>query len=62
LKNKDTFAKTQQIIQTIKLFSKSIDNNENDKINTRKAFDHIMEQISSSVKDDITSADLNISK
>jgi hypothetical protein len=62
LKDKDVFVKTQQVIQTIKLLSKSIEEDENDTIKTRKAFDYIMDQISSSVKDDAISADLNISK
>jgi hypothetical protein len=62
LKNKETFAKTQQIIQTTKLLSDSIEKDSNNTSKAIKAFDHIMKQISSSIKDDTTSADLNISK
>jgi hypothetical protein len=62
LKDKKVFAKTQQIVQTIKLLSKSIQSDESDTANNNKAFNHIMKQMALSVKDDTTSADLNVSK
>jgi len=62
LKDKKVFAKAQQIVQTMKLLSKSIQSDESDTANNSKAFDHIMKQIALSVKEDTTSADLNVSK
>lgn len=61
LKDKEVFAKAQQIVQTIKLLSKSIQSDESDTIKTKKSFNHIMNQIALSVKEDTISADLNIS-
>jgi hypothetical protein len=62
LKSKETFVKTQQIMQTIKLLSNSIEKDSNNTAKAKKAFDYIMKQISISVKDDTISADLNVSK
>ena len=62
LKSKETFVKTQQIMQTIKLLSNSIEKDSNNTAKSKKAFDYIMKQISLSVKDDTISADLNVSK
>ena len=61
LKSKETFVKTQQIMQTIKLLSNSIEKDSNNTAKAKKAFDYIMKQISLSVKDDTISADLNVS-
>ena len=62
LTDKDVFAKTQQIIQAIKIFAKSIQTDESDTTKNKQAFNHIIKQIALSVQADTISTDLNISK
>ncbi len=62
LKDKVVFAKAQQIVQSVKLFSKTIQSDESNKIKNKELFDHIITQISLSVQEDTISKDLNISK
>ncbi|MEA2050462.1 MAG: putative Ig domain-containing protein, partial [Campylobacterota bacterium] len=56
LKDKDVFTKAQQIIQTTKILQSSIN------IEDKDSFNHIMEQIATTIKEDTTSKDLNITK
>jgi len=62
LKDKEVFIKSQQIIQTIKVLSKSIQKDESDISKNNEVFNHVMKQVSFSVKEDTTSNDLNISR
>ena len=62
MKDQKIFVKTQQIINTVKVLSESIQKDENDTGKRKQAFDHIMKQVSLSIKEDINSKDVNISK
>ena len=62
LKDKAVFIITQQIIQTIKILSKTIQKNESDNIKNKNIFNHIIKQVALSVKNEHMNSDLNISK
>ncbi|MCK5294032.1 MAG: hypothetical protein KAJ49_05220, partial [Arcobacteraceae bacterium] len=62
LKDKEVFAKTQKIVQAIKILAVTIQKDTTSRSVNQDAFNHVLKQVAKTIKDDNSSNDINISK